>query len=200
MNDKQLSECIEGKTKSIDPSRRRFTKSGLAASGVILTLASRPVLANLGCKSPSGFVSGNVSAQGTPLACTGETPDYWGAHPADWTGYEAGTYDSSKGGTELEKWVGGTPFSSAFLGSTRFDDHSMMQVIWMDPGEDPSKLGAHCVAALLNAAGGRTNSALTDTQIIAMFHEWEMNGFYEPTAGFQWTADEIVTYIQSTFS
>ncbi|TFH07790.1 MAG: hypothetical protein E4H07_08635, partial [Nitrosomonadales bacterium] len=89
MNDKQLSECIEGKTKSIDPSRRRFTKSGLAASGVILTLASRPVLANLGCKSPSGFVSGNVSAQGTPLACTGETPDYWGAHPADWTGYEA---------------------------------------------------------------------------------------------------------------
>jgi hypothetical protein len=61
-----------------NPSRRRFNRAGVGASAVILTLASRSVLAESVCKSPSGFVSANQSAHGTEQPqCTGYTPEIW---------------------------------------------------------------------------------------------------------------------------
>jgi len=203
MEDNKLSEDLENKTGSIDPSRRHFTKSGLAASGVILTLASRPVLANFGvCKSPSGFMSGNVSAAGNPLFCDGGSPGYWMNHPSEWLGYEPGEYRSSgrsQSTNRLENWVGGTKFSEAFAGSLYFEDLSIMQVLWMNGGQDPFQIGGHCVAALLNAAAGKT-PPLDVTRVVDMFLEWEMGGTFAPTAGVEWDATEIVSYIQSTFS
>jgi len=205
MNDKQLYECVEDKTKSVDPSRRRFTKSGLAVSGVILTLASRPVLANFGvCKSPSGFLSGNVSAHGNPLLCYGHPPEWWGSNPGAWSGaYQPGTYnnsgETSKSANEAGKWIGGTPFQTAFPGAISFEGYSMMQSLWLNAGEANQLVGAHCVAALLNAAASLT-PALTETQIIDMFLEFEISGTYEPTAGFVWGEDEVITYIESTYS
>ncbi len=80
MKEKQLSEGLEDKTKFVDSSRRRFTKSGLAATGVILTLASRPVLANTFCRSPSGHMSGNTSAHIQEM-CFGNYPDYYANNP-----------------------------------------------------------------------------------------------------------------------
>ncbi|MEQ1601216.1 MAG: hypothetical protein ABL885_05545 [Methylophilaceae bacterium] len=57
--------------ESIAESRRRFAKTGLAASGVLLTLASRSALgAGL---SPSGFISGNVSQQGATTSSLGSS-------------------------------------------------------------------------------------------------------------------------------
>jgi len=211
MEDNKLSEDLENKTSSIDSSRRRFTKSGLTASGVILTLASRPVLANLGvCKSPSGFLSGNVSAQGDPLYCDGRSPEYWMNNPKSWTaaaGYEPGEYrpptGSSQNVNRLNGWVGGTKFSEVF-GSSHYDtgsvEYSLMQVLWMQD-QDPYQIGGHCVAAVLNAAAGFTPpSALDEASVINMFMEWETTGIFHPTAGVDWGPTEIVYYIQSTFS
>lgn len=203
MKDNKLSEDLENKTSSINPSRRRFTKSGLAASGVILTLASRPVLANLGvCKSPSGYLSGNVSAQGDPLYCDGRSPEHWMSNPQSWSGYEPGTKraptGSSQSANQLKEWVGGTKFEDAF-GSSYFNEYSMMQVLWMKD-QDPYQIGGHCVAALLNAAAGFTPpSALDEAKVINMFLEWE-TGVFHPTAGVDWDGNDIVHYIQSTFS
>lgn len=61
-----------------NPSRRRFNRAGVGASAVILTLASRSVLAESVCKSPSGFLSANQSAHGTEQPqCIGYTPEIW---------------------------------------------------------------------------------------------------------------------------
>jgi len=61
----QLSQGTDDQIKFSGESRRRFATSGLAVSGVILTLASRPVLGQTAfCLSPSGFISGNTSHHG----------------------------------------------------------------------------------------------------------------------------------------
>lgn len=82
---------------SVDESRRRFTKGSLAVSGVLLTLASRPSLGGgqFGgggeCKSPSGFLSGNLSHHGGHPGGGGHSCQYWVDHCASW-----GSCDPSK--------------------------------------------------------------------------------------------------------
>lgn len=73
----------------------------------------------------------------------------------------------------------------------------MMQVIWLGGNADPQQLGAHIVAALLNAKMGWT-PVLTEAQVIGMFNEWNLNGYFEPTAGVKWYAADIVAYLQTT--
>lgn len=208
MEDKQLSESLEDKTKSVDPSRRRFTKSGLAASGVILTLASRPVLANVVCKSPSGFLSGNTSTHIQEM-CFGNYPDYYANNPQAWGGtqYLPGTYNNNKENSNsnessnsngnpssknnVDNWVGGTQFQQAFPGSSQYPGKSMMTVILSQDA-----LGAHCTAALLNESLGLT-PVLTEAKIVDMFLECEMMGYFEPTAGVHWFREDIVFYLKS---
>ncbi|MEN6586000.1 MAG: hypothetical protein ABFE02_08170 [Sulfuricella sp.] len=210
-----LADC----TKSVDESRRGFTKSGLAASGVLLTLASRPVLACV-CKSPSGFLSGNVSTHGTPQTCSGRTPGYWGTHPQQWPSpFLPGDCKHGTSGTHVSDWSGGTRFSTEFNCSgngsiyvayqeehkdskrskTTYQSsvYSMMQVIWLGGGGDPYQLGAHIVAALLNAVKGLTPT-LTEAQVINIFNEWNLHGYFEPTAGVKWYEADIVDYLKST--
>ncbi len=208
MTNKQSTESIEDKTKSADLTRRRFTKSGLAASGVILTLASRPVLADTVCKTPSGFHSGNVSSHIEQL-CFGNYPSYYANNPDAWkaTRYIPATYDTkeaqstdasstssttnSNSSKDIDKWVGGTQYSQAFPGSNRFPGKSMMQVLWMQ-----DVMGQHFVAALLNAALGLT-PPLTETKLIDICIEYETRGFFEPTAGVQWYEQDILFYFDS---
>ena len=203
MEEKQRLDNLEDKSKSVDFSRRRFAKTGLAASGVILTLTSRPVLGNFGvCKSPSGFLSGNASGRLYETACYGLSPGFWANHPEKWGDYDPGKYvinGPSVNTNDVGKWTGGTRFTDAFTGSLYFGEHTLMQVLWMTGVNDPYQIGAHSVAALLNASNGFT-PPLDAMQVIDMFLEWELQGYYEPTAGVQWYGFDIVTYIQSTFS
>ena len=63
-----------------NPSRRRFNRAGVGASAVVLTLASRSVLADAvyKCKSPSGFDSLSPSMAGnTPNNCSGKPGSQW---------------------------------------------------------------------------------------------------------------------------
>jgi len=61
-----------------NPSRRRFNRAGVGASAVVLTLASRSVLADTICKTPSGFDSLAPSMAGnTPNNCSGKTGSQW---------------------------------------------------------------------------------------------------------------------------
>lgn len=205
LKNQQLSRDIDDQSKSVDESRRHFAKSGLLVSGVVLTLASRPVLGAVGgaCQTPSGFVSGNVSSHGTPPVCGGRTPGYWGTHPEVWPSpYTPGTCSSTKQGacTKSNNWSGGTLFRSVFNCSGHesiYYSKTMMQVIWMGGNGDPQQLGAHIVSALLNAKMGWT-PVLSEAQVIAMFNEWNLNGYFEPTAGVKWYAADIVTYLKTT--
>jgi hypothetical protein len=205
----------------INSSRRKLTGAALGASA-IFTLASRPVLAGV-CQSPSAAVSGNLSQHGTPTTCNGLSPGFWKERPQSWPlPYIPGTANNP--GTngngyknQVGNWSGGTLFHPFFAGSQFMADIdgnpstpkaslSMMQVMIMNDGNnpwgltDPDNLGMHIVAALLNAKMGYTTGVLSETQVTNMWNEWVSNGYFEPTAGVQWTSAQIVAYIQTTFS
>ncbi|CAH1082190.1 hypothetical protein [Candidatus Nitrotoga sp. 1052] len=201
--DHNLLQDAAQQGKSVDESRRRLTKSGLAVSGVLLTIASRPSLGGDICKTPSGFLSGNLSFHGTPQSCSGRTPGYWGTH-YDWPSpYLVGSRTDSRHKQNSNSWSGGTMFNNSTLGfdcsgnGARYITYSMMQVILLGGSYDPYQLGAHCVAALLNARSGWT-PVLTEAQVRNIFNEYASNGYFEPTAGIHWTPEEIVTYLKQT--
>ncbi|MBT9589828.1 MAG: hypothetical protein IV089_02765 [Thiobacillus sp.] len=204
---------------AFNPSRRKLTGAVLGVSAVF-TLASRPVLAGQ-CMSPSAAVSGNLSQHGTPTVCSGLSPGYWKEKPESWPSpYAPGTATNSKvkgpGYTnQVQNWSEGTLFHPIFSGSqfmADLDDNattaktslSMMQVMIMSDGNnpwglnDPDNLGAHIAAALLNAKAGLT-PVLSEVQVINIWNEWALKGYFEPTANVKWTSAQIVEYIKTTF-
>lgn len=210
--DNQDPQPMTSPSDAVDPSRRKLTGAALGVSA-ILTLASRPVLATV-CNSPSAAVSGNLSQHGAPAVCRGKSPGYWKEHPGSWPSpYVPGTYTGQK--NQVANWSGGTLFHPLFSGSqfkadidgnpvTPKTSLSMMQVMIMSDGNnpwgltDPDNLGMHIVAALLNAKAGLV-SVLSETLVINMWNEWASQGYFEPTAGVQWSSAQIVAYIQTTF-
>lgn len=206
----------------VDQTRRRLTGAGLAGSGVLLTLASRPVLAQGGiCLAPSGFQSGNLSRpnQGnTP--CAGRTPGYWGqknsSAQGDWAaaGSIPGVCDSQSGNCNLLGWhdtttVIATKFCDVFAcgGALAIYRHvpgvypatkmSLMQVMHMDGSQDQFQFGAHMVAAYLNARSGK-NSTPSMSLVLKMGADIAATGSYSPAAGIFWTREQVVTYLKTT--
>src|SRR5437867_3810900 len=78
---------------SVDPQaqRRRLLQGALATAPVLMTLVSRPVLAQDTCTTPSGFVSANASHPGAAL-CSGNGPVYWYGHQDAWPGTGSGKF------------------------------------------------------------------------------------------------------------
>lgn len=199
------------------PARRRLTSAGLGVSA-IFTLASRPVLAAQ-CTSPSAAASGNLSQHGTPLVCIGRTPGYWKNPQGRGNGkfwpseYEQGTCTGGGCSSSPENWTGGTPFHTIFGGSNfKVGDKSLSlnQVMVMNDKDylgviDHDNLGAHIVAALLNAASGKTAGVLSENAVIGMWNDWVNHGgypkgYYEPTAGVEWHSAQIVAYLKTTMT
>ena len=198
--DTNRQSLIHGVIKAEQPvntSRRNFGKTSLAASGVLLTLSSRSALAALPCQSPSGNISGNASAAHTQYTCSGFTHLQWSAIPPPV--WPAGLLP----GTALNNWTTGTAFNAipGINPASIYATYSMMNVMLQNPPQtlaDPSQVGRNIVAAYLNALDGRTNGALSTTQVVTIFNEWHLNGVYHPTAGVTWTPAQIVSYLQST--
>jgi len=167
--------------RQVNESRRRFGKSGLAASGMFVTLVSRPVLGCEVCKSPSGFLSGNLSTHGAPPVCEGRSPGYWKTH----TSWPIANRTTCK-------------FSSVFTcaPSSPYASVTMLGLL-SHKSFDTNNLGMHLVAAYLNAMKGWT-PFLTLERIVSMFTEWQTTGYFSPTAGVHWNAAQIVDYLQRT--
>lgn len=195
----------------IDTSRRRLTGAGLGMSA-IFTLASRPVLAAQ-CTSASAAASGNLSQHGTPPQCTGRTPGFWkGENKAkEWPApYKQGTCTKENEGcsNSPENWSGGTTFHPEFYGTKFMVNNkslTMNQVMVMNDSSylgltDQHNLGSHIVAALLNAASGKTNGVLSVAQVKNMWQECQVKGYFEPTAGVKWYPAQVVAYLQSTMT
>lgn len=147
---------------AINPGRRKLAGAALGA-GAVFTLASRPVWANQ-C-TISGMASGNLSAP--KVACNGCTPGYWkqpqhffawsGFRPVDVSALEkADTFNAVFGVFDYKKSDGTA--------------YTLLEVLHLNGNSDPifPKLGAHAVAALLNAASS-INYGYTSGEIITLF-------------------------------
>lgn len=95
---------------------------------------------------------------------------------------------------------GATHFHSRTTGldGRVFGSQTMLDVLQQNAGGGGySALGSYVAAALLNAASGRT-SFLKDVTIRTMWNDLVSKGYFEPTAGVRWNADQILTYLRST--
>jgi hypothetical protein len=187
-------------TPSVDESRRRFTRSGIAASGVLLTLTSRPVLGNGGggwgggggggkppgktCKAPSAWTSGDKSVTGAPPVCEGKPPKYWRECPKQWP---------VKCAEEAfqKHFNCGSHFRYAKL--------TMLAVCGNSFGErlEVAELCSRIVAAYLNCQQGWT-PFLKEQTVRAILNECLIKGYFSPTAGVNWTVRDCIDYLKAT--
>jgi hypothetical protein len=202
------------------PGRRRFV-TGLAGGSVLMTVASQPAMAGL-C-TPSAWVSGNLSqVGGKHRRCGGKPPKHWRDKPKQWPSrYRPGNCkkdDKGKGkggghgggfGHDDRDCNGkyasnGTPFhrgygdgSGACRGSS-FGDKTMMQLLWEQNNSDLHRLGAHVVAALLNASS-IPNYGMSEETIADIWLQVESRGYYKPPHGEAMSVEDVIRFLQNTY-
>ncbi len=175
------------------PGRRRFASTGIKASGVILTLASAPGMATTVCKSPSGFMSGNLQSNAGEqiVTCVGRSPGYWKNWPQAWPG---GCVPVTT------KFVTATTFASVFPGGRTllYRSGTLMAVLKDNKaGQDPYNLGAHLVAAYLNVMSHKIDF-LTVADLKGIWNDLCTYGYYSPMAGVRWGPEHVARYLQRT--
>jgi hypothetical protein len=92
--------------QSIDTTRRRLAKAGLAAPAVLGVLASRPVLGGpLHHCTPSGHISGFASPTpgATPCSSLGHPPSHYRSSLSNWPGGSGGPFLNTSGKPRLFK-------------------------------------------------------------------------------------------------
>jgi hypothetical protein len=203
MEPDQLPEGTPVQTSSVDESRRRFAKAGVAASGVLLTLASRPVLATGGswggggytpgtktCKSCSAWMSANMSKHANEsVTCTGKSPKWWkNCSQSEWTKCSVKSDDL---------------FPKHFSCGINASSYNFKMIDVCDnPYSSSMPLADLCsrlVAALLNCRSGKT-SFLTEATVKAIFNEITTKTHFSPTAGVNWDIAKCIEYLTATQS
>lgn len=174
--------------------RRRLLRGGISAAPVLMTVATKPVLGATVCAAASALGSANSAAARTATVCNGLTPSQWKAQAMQWPTPYCATHAAYRSG--------GTPTLyhcpvTGFAGHT-FGDRTMLEVLDIaEGGGGTAALGRYMVAALLNACSGRT-PVLNETGVRNMWNDLISRGYYEPTAGIQWGAPEIIAYLRTT--
>lgn len=175
------------------PSRRRLLQGGMAAAPVLMTLASRPVLAAK-CTTPSGYVSANASTAGRGVACLGRIPSWW-AGPQNFDRWPAGykaqspptRFGPPQGVFAISPYDPGTTLLAVVAGSVNSSN----------PTRD--KVARLIVATLLNTAAGLV-PVLSVAAVKDMWNEYAGSGYlsYSPSSGASWNTDEIIDYLSTT--
>lgn len=173
--------------------RRRLLRAGLTAAPVIMTVASKPVLGGTLCTSASAMGSAASGAARTASVCSGLTPNQWKARALQWPTPFCATNQAL---TDRQATLYHCP-TTGFSGHV-YGDHTMLEVLDINEGgSGTTSLGRYMVAALLNACAGRT-PVLTESGVRDMWNDVVNRGYYEPTAGIQWGAPEIIAYLKTT--
>jgi hypothetical protein len=170
--------------------RRKLLKLGVGATPVLMALASRSAFA---CHSttPSAFGSVCNSRPELLQSSNGCSPGYWKTHTG--TSYWPSPYCSNaiKSGS---KTVPATTFKSVFCANgapNPFGNTTTLLEVLESGGGGSKAVARACVAALLNAASGRTPSSIlkADDIVSHIWYQYATRGFYEPIAGIKWYSD-----------
>jgi len=166
--------------------RRRFTKAGLAVSGVLMTLSSRSLLA---CEavSPSGFVSANQSRHGSHHESRGRRPYYWSADCS---------WPISKD-VRFRDVFHQCPTHSPYYKATCHD--VVCGKVTIDT-EVNCGVGQYLVAGYLNACRGWTEEFLNKSDCVNLGNEWLQTGEYRPHTHVIWHSRQIANYFENTQS
>lgn len=128
--------------------------------------------------------------------CSGLTPAEWKRLAAQWPSPYYAVSRPNLGGYQATLFHCPT----TGLDGTMFGDRTMLEVIDIAEGDEGNHgLGRYIVAALLNARAGRA-PVLSEAAVRDMWNDLMNRGYYEPTAGVEWTAPEIITYLKTTMS
>lgn len=190
-----------GVSPGMSSSRRRLLRGGLAATPILMTVVSRPVMATGTCAPASSYASINASRHGEkpPVSCNGRSPGYWkvSVHFKEWPSpYVPSTEKDKKVGYYPPAGVPATLFSTVF--GSGFSGLTLLQVLDQGGG-GINNLGRHIVAALLSAARGDTAGVIDVAGVIRIWTEYSAKGYYEPTAGIKWDIEMIVEWIMTTW-
>jgi hypothetical protein len=167
--------------------RRRWLKAGLSAPPILMTVASRPVLAQT-CVPPSAYVYLGASAPGMYADCNGYGPDTWlrsgswpGSYSPDSRFNDYFTYD-----------LDGNPKFSDVLGTANIANNADIF----------HRVARYVTAAWLNNASRKVPEsvlkAMTIQHIWTEFARFGGSGSFSPTSGVSWSAEEIIDYLKST--
>lgn len=138
-------------------SRRKFTKAGLIAPPVLMTLVSKPALGAYQC-SVSGAISGNQSNVVDGVSCGSKSAGWYKTQDQGWVGYSRNQR-----------------FDSVF--SPRFGvngNSTLEQVLGKNPGANrgTNNVGKHAVGALLNADYFGSEFGFTPFQIVYAWNNY----------------------------
>ena len=192
VNEQQPGEQLNAKGAS----RRRFTRAGAAASGVLLTLHSQPGMAATACTTPSGFQSLNFGSHNPRYSsCDGRSPGGWKANLGGANNKLIWPVNPDQ--VKFNQWFTCGPAISQTLGK---QSTSLRVVLESGPDFDPQQLGKHFVAAYLNYLA-KLSPVPTPNQLVAMWNALQTSPYtYTPNAGAKpWDADFVKKYLVSTF-
>lgn len=163
--------------------RRRFTRAGVAASGVLLTLQSQPGMACEVCTTPSGYLSGGLqSFRGAKPVCAGRNSRYWASH-----GWPTGC---AKEALFTKVFACGASTSKTYGSSTQL-------AIIQGKSWDANGIGRLLMACYLNVRAG-ISTFQTVPMLQKIWSEYQSKGYYTPTAGVRWNGAQIANYLQRT--
>lgn len=169
-------------------SRRRLLRGGAAATPVVLSLASKPVMAGV-CTSASAFASINASRPNATATCTGQTPGTWKTCDSKlWP--QTGNYTRT-----------GTWGNCGMAGHSQVPTTAtLLQVVSYTETSGPRCVAAHIAATLLNIQTLRVPATIINIdQARRMWNDFvSRNGLYSPSAGTNWDHLAIVNYLKTT--
>jgi hypothetical protein len=176
----------------VSAGRRRLLRAGASVPPVVMTVISRPVMA-LGCDSPSGFTSINVSHPG-PGTCTGKSPTSWTSNKANWPA----PYNAGPTADPTFKSIFGANVPSG----TSFDPNNKLSQVMSHPTAAPWGLAQYIIAAYFNAstAAYGTSTLLSQLTVVNIWSDYSKsaNGTYSPRSGASWNYLEICEYLKTT--
>ena len=181
--------------------RRRFTRAGTGAAGVILTLHSQPGMATYGnyggiCASPSGFMSIKTASHNPQNSCSyNRSFIYWRDNAKSWYG-RCGTRPDTR-------FVDVLSPRGAYAG---LKDFTLLQIVQQTKevrAIDRSFVALQVVTALLNARASQKAgipSVLPEDQVVAIWDEFSLKGSYKPSGSAKpWSGLQVAAYLQTTF-
>lgn len=189
-----------GPTASAQPqdrpalSRRALVRGGLSATPMLLSLASRPVMA-APCEPASSFTSASLSRPKTGLPpCLGAGPDYWKAESSfpDWPAPMAVpvTPMTASGTPTTDATLSATLFNNVFGSSGGYPRSTLLDVLRLNATSGRDGLARYCAAGYLNALKNRIPAAVLDVSVVKnVWASFVARGYYEPTAGVKWYPD-----------